>query len=395
MDVCDVAIVGGGPAGSACARALVSRGLATMVLDQQNFPRDKVCAGWITPQVVAALELSLDDYSRGRVLQPISAFAVGVLGGQAVDVTYGKTVSYAIRRCEFDDYLLRRCAAPLRLGAPVRDIRFEKGYWLIDDVCRAKFLVGAGGHFCPVARRLGADVGRGESAVYAQEIEFAMTEEESRRCQTREAQPELYFCRDLLGYGWCVRKGDYLNVGLGRETNRGLAEELRTFWAWLHDIGRVPSASPPHFKGHAYLLNRRRQRVRTGENVLLIGDSAGMAYDHSGEGIRPAIESGLMAADAIANAIRDNRSSGLYQYERQLDARFGRRKNYALSRATRSPATPIPSALRQSIGRYCLGNRSFVRQIVLDRWFLHRHQPAMRRQSASETAPVFPAAAGF
>lgn len=28
--------------------------------------------------------------------------------------------------------------------------------------------------------------------------------------------PELYFCNDMQGYGWCFRKGDYLNIGLGR-----------------------------------------------------------------------------------------------------------------------------------------------------------------------------------
>ena len=52
MDRCDVLIVGGGPAGSSCAWRLVTAGLDVVVVDKANFPRDKVCAGWITPAVV-------------------------------------------------------------------------------------------------------------------------------------------------------------------------------------------------------------------------------------------------------------------------------------------------------------------------------------------------------
>ena len=70
-DSCDVLIVGGGPAGSTCARALKNAGLDVLILDKSVFPRDKVCAGWITPQVVEELDLDVDDYRRGRVLQPI------------------------------------------------------------------------------------------------------------------------------------------------------------------------------------------------------------------------------------------------------------------------------------------------------------------------------------
>ena len=80
MQHCDVLIVGGGPAGSSCAWMLHRAGLDVVVLDRAVFPRDKVCAGWITPPVVAALHLDLDDYRRGRTLQPITGFRTGVIG---------------------------------------------------------------------------------------------------------------------------------------------------------------------------------------------------------------------------------------------------------------------------------------------------------------------------
>ena len=51
---CDALIVGGGPAGSSCARQLRRAGLDVLIMDKQEFPRDKVCAGWITPAVVGS-----------------------------------------------------------------------------------------------------------------------------------------------------------------------------------------------------------------------------------------------------------------------------------------------------------------------------------------------------
>ena len=52
MNGCDVLIVGGGPAGSSAAWQLSRHGLDVVVMDKAEFPRDKVCAGWITPAVI-------------------------------------------------------------------------------------------------------------------------------------------------------------------------------------------------------------------------------------------------------------------------------------------------------------------------------------------------------
>jgi flavin-dependent dehydrogenase len=68
MDTCDVLIVGGGPAGAACAWRLRDSGLRVTILDKATFPRDKVCGGWITPAVLEELKIQPDEYVRGRVL---------------------------------------------------------------------------------------------------------------------------------------------------------------------------------------------------------------------------------------------------------------------------------------------------------------------------------------
>jgi flavin-dependent dehydrogenase len=104
MTSADVVVVGGGPAGSSCAWALARAGVDVVVLDRRPFPRDKVCAGWITPAVVRALHLDLDDYARHRVLQPIHAFSAAILGAPAVRArARAEPVSYRIRRNEFNE----------------------------------------------------------------------------------------------------------------------------------------------------------------------------------------------------------------------------------------------------------------------------------------------------
>src|SRR6266550_1016712 len=61
----DVAIVGGGPAGSTCARKLVAGGARVVVIDRSVFPRVKLCAGWLSPAIWDVLELSPREYTRG------------------------------------------------------------------------------------------------------------------------------------------------------------------------------------------------------------------------------------------------------------------------------------------------------------------------------------------
>ena len=121
MQNCEVLIVGGGPAGSSCAGRLVQAGLDVLVIDRKTFPRDKTCAGWVTPQVFDVLGVDPDDYANSHVCQPITGFRTGMIGGDEIGTEYGRIVSYGIRRCEFDHFLLERSGAPCRFGETVHD----------------------------------------------------------------------------------------------------------------------------------------------------------------------------------------------------------------------------------------------------------------------------------
>lgn len=368
---CDVLVVGGGPAGSTCARELVRAGLDVMVLDKSEFPRDKVCAGWITPQVVQTLDIDLHDYAQGRVLQPIDSFITALGPDVNAPVNYDEVVSYGIRRCEFDHYLLERSGARLCLGESWRGMQRQGDHWLVNDDIRAALVIGAGGHFCPVARMLGAHVGREERAITAQEIEFEMDAAQAAQCAVQERRPELYFCADLKGYGWCFRKGSHLNVGLGREGNHRLAEQVQAFAQSLIERGRIPNGLPGKFKGHAYLLYSHADRPLLADGVLIIGDAAGLAYTQSGEGIRPAIESGLLAAQVVREAAGDYRSERLAPYETALLQRFG-------ARGAAPALSLLPDAWRLSLARLLMRTQWFARRVLLNRWFLHQREAALR-----------------
>ncbi len=369
MESCDVLIVGGGPAGSTCARQLRQHGMDVVILDKALFPRDKICAGWITPAVVDALQLDIEDYSRNHVLQPISSFRTGMIGGSDVETEYADTVSYGIRRYEFDDYLLQHSGARLHLGQALNSLERRDNNWIVNDIISAPLVIGAGGHFCPVARFMGAQIGADEPAIKAKEIEFEMNKLQQFECQVRGDMPELYFCQDLKGYGWCFRKGDYLNIGLGREDNHGLTEQLGNFCEFLKLRGSIPQDIPDRFHGHAYLLHGHGMRKQVADGMLLIGDAAGLAYPESGEGIRPAVESALLAAVTIIEAAGDYRQAQLQPYASRLIKRFG---------TGAESDSMMPQFLRNYIAGALLESKWFTRHVVLDRWFLHSRQQALR-----------------
>lgn len=369
MEHCDALIVGGGPAGSSCARKLRQQGMAVIVMDKAVFPREKVCAGWITPAVVDALQLDIDDYAKKNVLQSISSFRTGVIDGTGVETQYPGTVSYGIRRYELDDYLLKRSGARLMLGISLNKINKYGTQWVVNDAISTPMLIGAGGHFCPVARYLGAQLGAGEPAIAAKELEFKMTLSQNINCRVRGDKPELYFCKDMKGYGWCFNKGGYLNIGMGRVGSHGLSEQLRSFCDFLKQRGRIPHDIPDNFHGHAYLLHGHAVRKQFDDGVLLVGDAAGLAYPQSGEGILPAVESGLIAADTIIKAGGDYSHAQLKAYTSALTERFG---------LVAEPGKNRYAYLRSLIAAALLENRWFTRHVVLNRWFLHSGQEPLQ-----------------
>ena len=364
----DILIVGGGPAGSTFAYCLRGSGLKIGIMDKESFPRQKTCAGWVTPEVMRVLNVDLDDYANGRVLQKISGFKISQLGQKQVESHYqGEPVSYGIRRIEFDDYLLQRCGAELILNVAFAKMEKTGDGWLVNDNYKAKLVIGAGGHYCPVARAIGSK-GISELAVVAQEAEFEMNAQQKANCSVNEEVPELFFTPDLMGYGWVFRKGDYLNIGLGREDKKQLSGHVKDFCDYLSASGKIPSDVTAKYNGHAYLLYNHAVREMVADHVLLIGDSAGLAYPQSGEGIRPAVESAILAADVVRSCDGDYNKSRLQAYNDLMQQRFGERL----------PGPDLMERLPMFVKRFFAGQLMkthwFTKNIVTDKWFLQSHQ---------------------
>jgi flavin-dependent dehydrogenase len=378
MQRCDVLVVGGGPAGSTCARELVRAGLDVIVADKATFPRDKICAGWITPPVVTELGLDIAEYGRARTIDPIFGFRVGRMGDKVHEIRYGQPMSYGIRRCELDHYLLAASGARIAEGRRLEKFeRDGKSGWIVDDEFSASVLVGAGGHFCPVARAVGG-AGRGP-VITAEEVEFSLEEDELEGCDVEPGVPELYYTRDLTGYGWAFRKAGYVNIGLGvrpdpcaaptgERGGKRLSHRIDDFLAYLKAGRRIGRAPKKKMSGHAYLLKPDSRRTAAGNGFVLVGDAAGLAYDRSGEGIRPAVESALLAARSIRRAFVENAADrGAFKdYALALENRFGRNGL--------DPAAVLPAPVLRGLASSLMNSRWFSRHVLLERWFLHTHE---------------------
>ncbi|MCP3987613.1 MAG: geranylgeranyl reductase family protein [Actinomycetia bacterium] len=340
--VCDVLIVGAGPAGTAAAIEATRRGLDTVVIDKARFPRDKCCGDGLT---ASALRL-LDDFGLDRSLLPswIEVSEATLYGPTtkpiALPLPSGNGSFAAVcRRRELDSALVdlaRRRGATVLEDHELTGVSQTGGEVIarVDGIeFSARYLIAADGMWSPTRKLLGVFPVqyRGEWHAFRQYFVDVST----------QAANELvvWFEPDLLpGYAWSFPLGDgTANVGFGIQRGRGhKIQDMARLWPQLLERAHIaeflgPEAKPetPH---RAWPIPARlgRAPLTTGR-VFFVGDAAAATDPLTGEGIGQALETGRVAIKAIAEAELDDPAAAAIQYRQSL--RRGMMRDHLLARS--------------------------------------------------------------
>jgi flavin-dependent dehydrogenase len=284
----DVAIVGGGPAGSACAIVCAEAGLRTLLLERAVFPREKVCGDCLNPSCWPILErLGVAD----RILaQPHSRFSEIVFSGaRGTSISCALTDSprgeIAIPRSVLDKILLdraRESGVDVREGVAVTALAPGWEITTPDEIFRARTLVAADGRNSSIARLLGLLPAAKKDRVGA---------------QTHLPLPAGFGDKvqmHFLPHGYCGAAsvgGGLMNLCLVARPAR-----LPDLKLWAADQYQTP----PDQAWRTITPLERHAVHPEHENLLLIGDAARVVEPFTGEGIYYALASGTLAASHMA-----------------------------------------------------------------------------------------------
>lgn len=283
----DVAIIGGGPAGSACAAACAKAGARTVLIEKTPFPRDKVCGDCLNPGCWPVLDrLGVSERVLGQRHSRLEAVDFISPRGRALSFPLDASSrgEIAIERRLLDAVLLDRAR---ELGVHVREgealTSLERGWELTTTggTCSARVLVAADGRNSTVARLLGLLPAAARDRV---------------GWQAHVAAPAGFGERvamHFLRFGYCGVAsvgGGQLNVCLVARPDR--IGEVRE-WA-----GRRFGIAPDH-PWRTITPLARDAVAPVGGNLLLIGDAARVVEPFTGEGIYYALASGELAARHI------------------------------------------------------------------------------------------------
>ncbi len=120
----DVVIAGSGVSGGSCALQLARRGLRIALFEREEFPRDKVCGEFLTPESVTQLqEISLEEQIVASGGLPIGQATLHSVRGHALRFDFGKFHSgadhgLAISRRRLDQLLFENAR---KAGAHCQD----------------------------------------------------------------------------------------------------------------------------------------------------------------------------------------------------------------------------------------------------------------------------------
>src|SRR5213080_1859548 len=295
MRLFDVAIVGGGPAGSSCAAFCALAGLRTLVLEREKFPREKVCGDCLNPSCWPVLErLSLAQRVRDLPHSKLDSVEFIAIGGRnvIVDLPSGDDCELSVKRSLFDALLLKRAQ---ELGAHVREettVRAltHNGNWKIET---------AGGENFSARILVGAD-GRNSTVAHLCNL-LPRPARERVALQAHIPLPRDFGNRIVLQF---LREG-YSGQASVNETQLNLClvgtpPTISKLRRWAESQFQLPAD-----QGWRTITPLTRSPIPSAhENLFFVGDAARVVEPFTGEGNYYALRSGELAANAISKILR-------------------------------------------------------------------------------------------
>ncbi|MFW9849480.1 MAG: NAD(P)/FAD-dependent oxidoreductase [Candidatus Thorarchaeota archaeon] len=323
----DVIIVGGGPAGSTTARRIAQVGLNVLLLDKDEFPRTKPCAGGIRFAVSELLDFDLSSVNHRRI-SGLSIFAPAGYRVDCVPEDRSKP-GHTVMREEFDQLLVQKAAeagADVKENAEVIDVQEQTSSVTVTSIdgstYTSKYVIGADGINSLVARQLGF-YKRWEpsSASVAIEIEAEVGENKVRDICGEPSGYDadlllLYFGEFSHGYCWAFPKKSVLSLGACCRLDK--VSNIRAGYTnWYSKFKDEYEIDPKILSDTSARFPVLQADTIVKGRALLIGDAAGLVDAFTGEGIPEAIQSGILAASAIQSAVEKSNPHLLNEYEKE------------------------------------------------------------------------------
>lgn len=285
----DTIIVGGDPGGGTAAYFLGEAGQRVLVLEKESLPRYKPCGGALSSHLLEQFPFSFEQVIESRV-RAISY----TLGKHTVTIPLPAPSMRMVMRGGFDALILSHARAEVRTMVTVLSVEEKEDRVVVEtrggDRIESRYLIAADGANSVVARSLG--LRRGKIMAAAIEVEApAPAAVLDRFADT----PMFIFGEVRLGYLWIFPKSDHLSIGIGALHPKP-GELKATLRRVMARFGISLDGLPMH--GHPLPIYIHHEPIAT-QRILLVGDAAGLVDPFSGEGIRFAIKSGRLAAEAI------------------------------------------------------------------------------------------------
>jgi geranylgeranyl reductase family protein len=312
----DCIIVGAGPAGSSAAYHLAKQDHSVLVLEKANFPRDKSCGGGVSPAIAQWFDFDFSPVVQNQVSQVKYTFK---MGDPAEVELQDVTPMWMVQRGQFDNFLMEQAtkkSAEFKSGVEVTGTSLEGETWQVqtnNGTFEGKYLIVADGANSSVAKFLGMDATPTVAAASLQ-VPGAVSD--------RHKMTAFFDFGSLKnGFMWCFPKADGYSFSAAYVRDpKGKSDELKkqlTKYAELFNL----DASQGEYQEHSLNL-WQKERALHSDRALLVGEAAGIVDPLIGEGIRPAMFTGVKAAGAIMGALQGD-ANALSSYTQSVNQEWG------------------------------------------------------------------------